>query len=531
MKIGVKLLISPAVVVLCLILMAGFSYWILSNQKDRVLPNFRSQFQSYGELLSLSEAFTQAHGEIYRAFNMLMLTQDFAFVDENLNHQASIVKQTIDAILRYDDPNIQAMQDNLLKYAGEINEAIDWASIEQAGASMMAENAGSTFEAIQSQLKQILDTKSSNVAQALQTSEDRIHTYLQVYWIIFIAACGIAFMTSFVITNVIRKQILSLERTIDQAYQGNLSERIALQSRDELGSMAKHFNLFLTNQCQVLGEITQAITQEKNETQQLELIAQTTNTLFAQQYDISNQVSLAINAMVEQVHNMAQHADTASQAAQQAAAHSQQGTAQVNDTLASIHTLADTITQVSAITGDLKSESEQIGQVVDVIGSIADQTNLLALNAAIEASRAGEQGRGFAVVADEVRILANRTQQATKEIQSMISTIQHKVLATAQAIDQSQHCAHTTVDEAKGTQRSLDAINAAVSSINTLNLQISDFAQQHSSLTTALNNNVGTLQQASTQSRESAKHTSDACHQLSQLTERIQRLIQHFKIE
>ncbi len=74
----------------------------------------------------------------------------------------------------------------------------------------------------------------------------------------------------------------------------------------------------------------------------------------------------------------------------------------------------------------LGESSKQIGEIILVIDEIADQTNLLALNAAIEAARAGDQGRGFAVVADEVRKLAERTQKATKEIRSMISSIQKK---------------------------------------------------------------------------------------------------------
>jgi methyl-accepting chemotaxis protein len=207
-----------------------------------------------------------------------------------------------------------------------------------------------------------------------------------------------------------------------------------------------------------------------------------------------------------------------------------QGKQVVTKTIDAISNVANEVERAAQVIHTLEQNGENIGKVVDVIKNIAEQTNLLALNAAIEAARAGEQGRGFAVVADEVRTLANRTQQSTQEIQTMIETLQSGTSEAVKVMDSGKKEVEHSVEQAMNAGASLDAITTAMATISEMTVQISSASSQQSEVAEQINENVANINRTAHDTAQSAHAAANSSENLLGLSEKLQNLVVRFKI-
>jgi methyl-accepting chemotaxis protein len=207
---------------------------------------------------------------------------------------------------------------------------------------------------------------------------------------------------------------------------------------------------------------------------------------------------------------MAGNAQSAATVAQEADNATQEGSAIVSHTTESIDKLSASIDQASEQVKTLENATDSIETVLQVITEIADQTNLLALNAAIEAARAGEHGRGFAVVADEVRTLAQRTQESTTEIRTMIEQLQAGASAVVVAMGTSKDTAENTVTQAQEANGALERIRDAIQRISDMNMQIASAAEEQSLVAEEINTNTVKIKDLSEQVAEAAGNSSIA---------------------
>lgn len=327
------------------------------------------------------------------------------------------------------------------------------------------------------------------------------------------------------ITRPLRNALNAMNR-IAQG-DGDLSQRLSTDTNDEMADLGQAFNNFADQVSNMVRTIRQSASSVTLSTQQLDRVLTDAGNGVTQQQAESEQVATAINELATASHEVARSASEASSAAEQAESLVHSSNQLLTKAVNVIHGLADKVESGSAEVEKLNAHSNEIGSVLDVIRGIAEQTNLLALNAAIESARAGEAGRGFAVVADEVRTLAKRTQDSTHEIESMIEQLQHGSGQVSRVMQSIKDGTATSVAEAAEVESSLAQVLESVNTINTQNAQIATAAEEQTSVSETINENmtkiVDIAKQTATGTRQASEHMGELTHTAEQLDDNVKR--------
>jgi twitching motility protein PilJ len=238
----------------------------------------------------------------------------------------------------------------------------------------------------------------------------------------------------------------------------------------------------------------------------------------------------SIAKMAASVEEVSGNAERCSDVARHAVDVAHKGGAAVRRTIDGMNTIRETIQDTSKRIKRLGESSQEIGNIVELIEEIAEQTNILALNASIEASRAGESSRGFAVVADEVQKLAERSTNATKKIEVLVSTIQSDTNEAVVSMERSTTDVVGGALLAENAGAALDEIEQVSHQIASLVQNISSSARDQSTVSTAINKNMLVLRQISAKTTESTAATSTAISKLSELASQLRRTVRGFTL-
>ncbi|BCK64019.1 chemotaxis protein [Aeromonas hydrophila] len=259
-------------------------------------------------------------------------------------------------------------------------------------------------------------------------------------------------------------------------------------------------------------------------------IAEQTAQFATSQQTSTQTMAAAIEELVVSISHLSDNATHADELSKVSANTLAEGSGVIKQTLDSIQSISDTVSNAASSIADLNSHTQQISEIIEVIRGIADQTNLLALNAAIEAARAGEQGRGFAVVADEVRNLASRSAASTQQITGMIGKIQSGADASIRSMENTVNNVSRGVSLASQTGEAIASIQNHAANLTGLMGEISHTLREQSTAANEVVSTVGNITSLSEQSGDAARHVSQEAAKLKQLSRLLRQEMAHFKL-
>lgn len=348
--------------------------------------------------------------------------------------------------------------------------------------------------------------------------------------IVCVALIATVALLFFMFRQLISNRLRNVYSALDDIAEGDgdLSQRLEEAPKDEIGLIATAFNRFIHKLEKTITDINGQINQLSDNTQTMQNITHSTQQGALNQQNIADQVASAMHDMKASTQEMAEIAASTAENSQLAQQQSGQSQAIIIQSMHSVEELSTMMQQASDVVGQLESDSQNIGGVLDVIRGIADQTNLLALNAAIEAARAGEQGRGFAVVADEVRTLASRTQQSTEEINKMIMQLQTGAKSAVDTIKQGDGSIEESNTKAKETNDIINAMCEVINNIQAQNIQLAAAAEQQAAVSNDINQNIDTIKEVSTTANESSLEVLSMAEKINQGVAAISKQLAQF---
>jgi methyl-accepting chemotaxis protein len=312
--------------------------------------------------------------------------------------------------------------------------------------------------------------------------------------------------------------------------EGDLTRRIEVQGNNEIDEVGIWFNVFIGRIEEIVRRVAEHASTLGSAATELAAAARETAMQASHQQEQAARIGATMSEISSSVHEISQTTQNAAEDARKAEESAHTGGQTVQTTVQTIGDLLKSNQETSSKIEDLGRSSDAIGRIINVINEIAGQTNLLALNASIEAARAGEHGRGFAVVAGEVRRLAERTSEATKEIDQTVRAIQQGTAEAVEAMRSSMGHVQSGVDSARSAGEALSSIIRGSESVQKMVTQIAAAATEQSYSTQSVSTNVNEIATIIEQTASGAQHSVEACQQLASLANELTGLVGAFKV-
>ncbi len=365
---------------------------------------------------------------------------------------------------------------------------------------------------------------------AIQANTDQLNWKITLALLV---CASVIIVASVTMLHVSFKPLSRLNTLVANLSQGNgdLTQRLAVESKDEIGQICNSINLFIEKLQQMFLDVADSSKEIDRAVVHLSNQARSNLNTLNQHTQETEQAITAIEEMSASAGSIAQSADDAALLTERTNRYADESKQTVTEAVNSVNGLVNQVSSMAETITRMSEDTKQINSVLQVIGAIAEQTNLLALNAAIEAARAGEQGRGFAVVADEVRALASRTQQSTSQINDMLATLKTTTENVVKEMDSTRiHC-EETAERTNHVMDSLNVVTDSVAEMNNLNTLIATSAMEQRQVTHEVSKNMAAIQEMVRKLNMNAAQVTSVSNELQNTSHALSDVVGRFRIQ
>lgn len=461
-------------------------------------------------------------------------TQDIARLNEELESTAGELEKDIAALVAKDTSAkaVKALGGQIIgQLYGEQGVAAAYRTLSSLGEKHKNQmlSVQRLLDQVRNQAESFSRLTQEQTVQIEQKVDKETATSRYLIIALLLGAIIIAVFISLISVRAISKPLNAMLGKLAKVAQGDMRVNFEKDGQDEFGQLSASLSEVMVKLRSLLAEIGNVSSSLNQVAKQNADTSQHTNQAMAEQSVQLDTTASSATEMEATVAEVSSHAGTTLQAVYECEKLSADADRHMQQTVSSIELQAQEVNRAVEQGDQLSQYSQQISSISDTIGTIAGQTNLLALNAAIEAARAGDSGRGFAVVADEVRALAGRAQNATNEIQDMVTNMQRSIQQVVDVMHQSVSQSHDCVEHASTSQTSLQAMNQTIANIREMSTHITEAASQQQTAVEEVSRTLVAINQAAANTTEGAQTVTATSEELLQIAREQQRLIAQFK--
>lgn len=427
--------------------------------------------------------------------------------------------------------------------------------------SKLMEGEGSDkFNKVLDSFDKLINIQKLEAEKLYSNSEKSFRRIIFVFSGLIFLAIFIGISVSIITFRAVVKPVREVTRKMEEISRngGDLTQRINMDSKDEMGLLSNAFDAFMDKLQEMIGNIVTSSNTIAGCSEQLSLATGDTSRALEQISEAVQSVASGSSenaAVVEKVdtrlksvrefsESTAIAASKTSKNSAEVEASAERGVIKVEEVSLYIDKIASSSREVAKVIRELDESSLKIGEIIKLITGIADQTNLLALNATIEAARAGEVGRGFTVVAEEIHKLSDETSSAAREITELIKDNRNKAENAVKSVKEVDLIVTIGVEKAADVKTNIESIlrniKAVVPEIENINKAVEEQAKNTSQISIAMNNIASTAEEmasgaeqmsASVEEQYSTMEEIEAMSsQLSNMAEELKKLTKGFNV-